>query len=93
MAPPLHCQAGHIFILQQQGKCAAWGGVRLTVLQGVLLECCVTSSDIKAFELELCFCLLSLYALFDRQLFLREILTLLMLSLFVFATRGMRVRV
>lgn len=31
------------------------------------------NGDIKAFKLKQCFCLLSFYALFDRQLFLWEI--------------------
>lgn len=50
----------------------------------------MTNGDIKAFKLKQCFCLLSFYALFDRQLFLWEIL-LLSLFLFLFATQRMQV--
>jgi len=52
----------------------------------------MTNGDIKAVELKQCFCLLSFYALFDRQLFLWEIL-LLTLFLFSFASQRMQVSV
>lgn len=67
-------------------------GAELTVLRGFLSERCVTNGDIKAFKLKECCCLLSFYALFGRQLFLWEML-LLMLSLFLVAAQRMQVSV